>query len=231
MIFTKTNVTSFCLCNKLHLVLHRNTISDKINTYDQKQLNKLDFDCTEKKHISNYETSDALIKKLFKNSNKQQNAANKNTIDIKSMEYREKLIKYAYGLIHLKEWSKIEVIIKKYIDFNNLNSFEINFFLHLNNQTDSTQVELNNLLINNCMFVFEKILIEKCTDLIKITENSEVLKYLENILFDKSLSKIKQVMSKNTLFKLKIRRLFFELYTFSFCNKNVLKFHDLLIKQ
>jgi hypothetical protein len=195
-----------------------------IKKYDQEALDKANFMSRITRNISYYETSENIIKSLV---NEPVVCSASEGVDFANISYREKQTKFAYALIHLQQWTTLEKVLVRLVKYENLSQFEINFLMYLNKSVSGDGETLRQFIVKHFMFVYEKIVIDFCTKLIQL-EQEEVVNFFETLLFNTEYVIIKEMcVDKN--FELKLKQILYELYSYSFCNDNILKFIDFFL--
>ncbi|XP_063924215.1 uncharacterized protein LOC135138221 [Zophobas morio] len=197
-----------------------------VKKFDQEALDKAHFSGRITRNISYYETSENVIKKLLHSEELPNIKISE--VDSTDLTYRTKQVKFAYSLLYLKQWTPLKTVLDRFVNYKTLTNYEINFLNYLNENVGSGGEHLREFVITNFMFVYEKSLIEMCTKIIQL-EGDQVLDYFETLLIDKNYVIIKQ-LCENECFKHKMKTALFELYSYSFCNTNLLKFIDFLLQ-
>lgn len=191
---------------------------DVIKKYDEEKLN-----CQVEKKFIYYATNEYTIKNLIED-------------DIKSVpntfnpDFRLAQVKFAYALTYsseLLEKNQILIHILHNIScYKNLVNQEINFLVYLwanlNERSD-----IFDILDKEFPFTYEKIILNYCTEIIQLNNEIEVNEYFENMLNRSSFKSLSYFCATNKLFCDKIKNLINEIYFYSYCNVNLLKFLNL----
>lgn len=173
--------------------------------------------------MSFYETSENLVKKLLDNG--QNGLINVKVENCNSLDYREKQIRFAYGLVNLKQWETLKKVLERLKQYEKLLNFEKKFLGYVSQNLYAENEFLSEIFVKDFIFVFEIIILDICTQIIQL-EEEQVTEFLENLICDKKYLTVEN-LCRNEVIKLKFRNLVFELYNFSFCNRNLLKFVNL----
>ncbi|XP_044260795.1 uncharacterized protein LOC123008836 [Tribolium madens] len=190
-----------------------------IKKYDQETLNNDNFLYRVTRSITHYETSENLVKQLLNNEQEDQNCHK--LVDFNSLDYRGKQVQFAYGLLYLKRWGTLRKVLQRLKTYETLTDFEKTFLSYLNENGEC----LREILVKDFIFLYENIVLSLCTRIIQL-HDAQIPQFFATLLCDKQYLILKSLCSNNK-FRLKLKNLLFELYGFSFCNVNLLKFIDL----
>lgn len=91
------------------------------------------------------------------------------------------------------------------------------------------QLDLSNFITNNFGFIVEKLVIQFCTEIIKLKDEAEVSKYFTSLVNNPKIIRLQDVCAKNLGFYYKLKDVINELFVFSYCNENVCRFADYII--
>ncbi|XP_019876961.2 uncharacterized protein LOC109604855 [Aethina tumida] len=194
-----------------------------IKKWDQEQI-----DSHFKRHISiqrnsnYYETSAELVSSLL-GQPKTDSVARDN---IKDKDFRMEQIKRAYSILNLHNKPETLMgILDTLKQYKTLESFEIEFIYCLFNTSDRTKII--KYIIENFPFTYEKVVLRLCTKIIKCEDEQQVEDCFGAILKDASFTHLRNLCLENVELKCRIRCLIYELYSHSFCNKNLIQFCNL----
>ncbi|XP_060533834.1 uncharacterized protein LOC132706498 [Cylas formicarius] len=175
---------------------------------DQCRLDSLNLGMQVFKNFLPYETKRDLINELLRTKEGEpvQNSVNEEKGDLEDLE-------------------SLGIILPKLSRYETLEPFEINFLTFLFIQ-EGYLAKYSDYVIENFPFLTEKILIRSCKEIIKLKEDREVVNYFENLEFDPRVKRIRSICSKDRIFYCSCKSLIYQLYCYSYCNKNILKLHD-----
>ncbi|CAH1129754.1 unnamed protein product [Ceutorhynchus assimilis] len=183
------------------------------------------------RNISHYLTSESLIDDLLKeNQNKNVNESLEIN-NFNSRVYRQKQAQFCYAIVNIGKDDKkiLESVLNKLTTYNLLERFEIRMLTDLWLMGESNNLDLSAFITKKFPFIIEKIILNCCTDILKLTDSAQVSKYFTDLDQNPHIIKLRDVCTKNLAFYCKLKNIIFELYVLSECNENVYRFCDYII--
>ncbi|CAH0549439.1 unnamed protein product [Brassicogethes aeneus] len=176
------------------------------------------------KKVSCCKTSKVLVQSLFG----EEEIRNVDKKVIHDVEYRRKQIKFGYSVTNLqiKDFSEIVFIIFNELkSYGKLEMFECEFIEYTFNNCDKNKVV--NFIILNFPFAYEKITIKLCKNILKCQNEQEINNFFTDLGDNKHYKLIQNICLENIELTYKIKSIIYELFCYSYCNENVLRFCNL----